>query len=463
MIDRVTAILKRGRYGVIGTVLALTLVVAGLATIGSPSRSDAANCDPVNIIQCGLAGSSTAENINSFKFIYNRGSDSGHSDIKAVYAWAGATNTKVTNMNTTNTKMGTLYRDGTIKVNGKVVGTDAWISARFTEGSGFTQISPGVWARKTTTSFVQPSEPVLVHFNQNGVVDFAVAINCGNAVKVTPPPTPPTPQPKAELACVSLTKELMGPDQSLAYRLTAQANAKNTAITRYEFHFGDGSANVETVETDSETATITHTYAHYNTDYNAHVVVFSKDFANGKTSADCALTVHTNKKPKVESPSIACTSLQSTNVGLDYKFTAVAQVQNTSVSAFVFYISDGTTTRLPTTQTSATLEHHFAAYDTLYTVYATVTDGQTMTPQTTMCTLQIKTPQPDECKPGIPVGSPECTFVTPTPPITPTPTVETASTTLAKTGPADVVAIFIGATTGATLLYHYILQRKYNS
>jgi hypothetical protein len=470
MAHSVTEFIKRSRLAIIGGLLTLLLLAAG-ASLANPLKSTAAACDQVNIIYCGLAGSTVKQNIDSFQFIYNQGSDNGHSDLKTVFRWAGATDNKVTNMNTTNTKMGTLYRDGTIKVDGEVVGTDASITARFSSGAGFTEISPGVWARKTTTSFAQPSEPVLVHFNQDGIADFAVAVNCGNAITFTP--KPPQPKPMS-LTCESLTKELMGADQSLRYTFTAKAAAVNTRITHYEFYFGDGASNVQTVKTTSETATATHEYAHYNTDYSAHVVVYSSDFGGGKTSETCALTLHTAKKPRVETSNIACESLRSVNNGLTYTFTATSTATNTSPSSYVFYISDGTTERVPTTQTSAAITHTFASYDSLYTVYVTVTDGQTMTPQTTQCTLQFKTPKAEECKPGVPAGdsrcteckpgvpagSPLCNPVTPPlPPTTPTPTVLAAST-LAKTGPADSVAIFVGATLAGIFLFRVVARRK---
>jgi hypothetical protein len=476
----------RGHFALKGTLIAVTVVAAGIFTLGNPLRSTAeAACDNVNIIRCGLADGGTANRINSFRYIYDQSSDSGHTDLKKIYRWAGATDTMVANMNTTNTKLGTLYRNGDVKVDDKVVGTDAWISARFTEGDGFQQISSSVWARKTTTSFAQPSEPVLVHFNQSGAVDFVIAVNCGNAVKVSPPPQP-KPQPKPELACVGLSKEHIGTTESLRYKFTATASAKNTTITRYDFFFGDGASNAEKVPSSDKQVSIEHEYAHYNTDYNAHVVVYSKDFPNGKTSADCKLLVHTPKKPPVEAPRLMCESLSSTNAGLDYHFTATAPA-GSSVSAFVFNISDGITERVPTNQTSASIDHRFANYDTLYTVYATVTDGETMTPQTTQCTLQFKTPKQNECKPGIPVGdvrcteckpgvpagSPECTptqYCKPDIPVgdsrcldTPTPQVKGASTTLAKTGPGDIVAIFVGSTLVGSLLYRHILRRKFLS
>lgn len=188
-------------------VASLMLGVIGASTASALTNNSvlaATNCDKVNIVYCGIDGSSAAGYINSFKSIYNS-NKSGHSqsptvkkdytDVQAVYKWAGATSAMVANMNTSNTKLGTLYKDGHIVVDGKTVATDAWVSARFTEGSGFVKVSDGVYARKTTTSFANASVKVLVYM-QNGQAVFASMIDCANAVKVTPvkPETPKTPE-----------------------------------------------------------------------------------------------------------------------------------------------------------------------------------------------------------------------------------------------------------------------------
>lgn len=180
---------------------ALTLGVIA-ASIIPAVKASAASCDKVNIVYCGLNGSSDASYISAFKNIYNS-NKSGHAssptvkkdytDIQAIYKWAGATSTMVNGMNTTNTKVGTLYRDGRIVVDGKVVATDAWVSARFTNGSGFTKIADGVYARKTTTSFANASAKVIVYF-KDGKMVFASMVECANAVKATPKETPKTPE-----------------------------------------------------------------------------------------------------------------------------------------------------------------------------------------------------------------------------------------------------------------------------
>jgi hypothetical protein len=184
------------------TVVTLVGAIAGVQISQTAQASAAEACDKVNIIYCGLDGNNDETYAAALKAAYNKGSNNGHDDLQAVYNWSGATASDIAGLSATNTKVGTLYRNGDVKVGGDVVATDAWVSARFTEGDGFVKIKDGVWARKTTTSFANPSARVLVHYDENNQVDFVVMVDCGNAVKVTPvkvkPPvvTPPVQECK---------------------------------------------------------------------------------------------------------------------------------------------------------------------------------------------------------------------------------------------------------------------------
>lgn len=193
-------ILQKSRLMIAG----LLIGVLGISTVSvmSGTASAAANsCDKVNIVYCGLDGSSDAAYINAFKNAYTS-NKSGHessptvkqnyTDLQAVYNWAGASSSVVSGMNATNTKVGTLYKDGHIVVDGKTVATGAWVSARFTNGSGFTKVEGNVYARKTTTSFANPTAKVIVYM-KDGQAVFAVMTECGNAVKITPVKTPEKP------------------------------------------------------------------------------------------------------------------------------------------------------------------------------------------------------------------------------------------------------------------------------
>jgi hypothetical protein len=199
----IRTILTKSRSMLVAVSVASVVIgSASAAVIGTKSASAASSCDKVNIVYCGLDGSTDANYVTSFKSFY-ASNTSGHAnsptvkknytDLQTIYSWAGVTASDVTALNTTNTKVGTLYRDGHITVDGKTVATGAWVSARFTEGSGYVKVSDGVYARKTTTSFANASSKVIVYM-PNGQMKWAVMVECGNAVKATPVVTPKTPE-----------------------------------------------------------------------------------------------------------------------------------------------------------------------------------------------------------------------------------------------------------------------------
>jgi hypothetical protein len=299
-------ILSGSKVLLISAVLGLSVLSTGTVSVIQPQVAGAQSteCDDKNIIRCGLNGSTLSGNIDSFQSFYNKDSDNGHNDLQEVYNWAGTTDSDVRGMNTTNTKMGTLYRNGEVKVNGKTVARDAWVSARFTKGDGFVKIRDGVWARKTTTSFEHASVPALVHYDGNGNVDWVVMRDCGNAVKVTPvrtttttTPTPPavtpppsTPDtPRPTLACTALNamKDLNSPR---TYTFTGEANAKETEISNYVFDFGDGTR--ETLASNSGSVDIKHTYPADGQSYTAKVWVNGTSHSN-ITSDNCVVTITT--------------------------------------------------------------------------------------------------------------------------------------------------------------------------
>lgn len=262
------------------------------------SAEAAASCsehaDKVNIVYKGIDCSTLQSTIDAFKSKYNT-NKSGHAasptvkkdytDLQTVYNWTGASKSLVDGMTTKNAAMGTLYKDGRITVNGETVGTDAWVTARFSGASGYTHVTGNVYARKTTTSFAQSSAKVLVVYKANGQVAFAVMVDCGNGVKVTP--KPPKEQPKPVYSCdlLTLTKKT-----DVEYNYAAKATAKNATIVSYVFDYGDQKS--DTVTTAAATANSNHTYAKPG-DYTATVTVNMTVDGQAKkiTSAKCAVQI----------------------------------------------------------------------------------------------------------------------------------------------------------------------------
>ncbi|MGF7228763.1 MAG: PKD domain-containing protein [Candidatus Saccharibacteria bacterium] len=393
-------------------VFLFTLLATSLSTVvgQAPIASAATSCDKVNIVYCGLNGSSDATYVSSFKSFYTS-NKSGHinsptvkqnyTDLQAVYNWAGASSSMVNGLSTSNTALGTLYKDGHITVGGATVGTDAYVTARFSNGSGFTKVEGNVYSRKTTTSFAESSAPVLVVYKSNGQMAFAVMTGCGNAIKATPIPPKVTPPPAASLVCDQLIFNSNGTDNK-AFTFTATATAKNTTITNYVFNYGD--AQTSTVTTSASSAKANHTYAQPGT-YTATVKVNSKDKTN-VTSSGCSVALTIAPPAAV----LTCDQLTFTNQGDTYSFTAKASAQNTTITNYSFSFGDNSSKVVTTGATTATASHTYATPGT-YTAYVTVSSKEKPNVTSAKCAVQITIPQPMCTIPGketLPANSPEC-------------------------------------------------------
>ncbi|HUS26380.1 MAG TPA: PKD domain-containing protein [Nevskiaceae bacterium] len=279
----------RGRALLVSTVFMCALTATAATNIINTQIAAAApacgvtdwdNADAVNIVYFGLGhdNQNAASYIAALKCFYST-NKSGHADsptvkkdytdVQKIMNYAGASTSVINSMDTTNTVMGTVYRDGRVVVDGKVVGTNAKVGARFSV-AGATQI-PGTnaYMRTTTSSFAKDSRKMLVHI-KDGKMVFGVMTECGNVVTATPPttppkpPTPPTPPttPKASLSCDQLVASFGKPNEQgeVTATFNAKATATNTTITGYTFTFGDNTAD-QTVTTGATTAQAgPHTY-----------------------------------------------------------------------------------------------------------------------------------------------------------------------------------------------------------
>lgn len=528
---------KKSKFLVLGAILTLAVGAAGTAALLQPTSSEqtvsAANCDKVNIVHCGFNGPNKSNYINQLQRHYKNGSDGRFNDLKRIYRWAGATDAMINNMNGQNTKLGTMHANGDIYVNGKKVGHDAKMAARFRDSNwtGVVRIKKGVWARNVThASTAHNRYKVLVHFDRYGQADFAVAVDCGNAVKFVPIKKQPrlvcqdltvshlggrqyrftaqanarntritsytfrfgdgdsktvrtsresastthtfnrtdkaysgrvaidstrkdnvtssrcdfrvkTPAPQPALVCKNLTFELGSKD--MTYDFTARANAENTEITSYVFHFGDGES--QTVNTSSETANASHTFAQHDNTFHASVVVNSAD-KEGVTSNGCKVSVTTPEKPA--QPQLVCTELSFQLVGSDqentYQFNATASAKDTQITSYVFKFGDGESQTVNTSDETAEVTHTYARGDMDFTATVTVNSEDVQNVTSVNCQVTVPAqPQPEECKPGVPVGSPEC-----------------EPEELPETGAGSVIGFFGATSLAGGLIHRLILRRR---
>lgn len=425
--------IHRVHIAAISAVFILSTAIAGTLGLVPLTTSTAAaattcpqNSTPqFNIIYCGLSGTTTAQYISSLQGYYDTNNDGhGNHDIQTVLNWAGASPAMIAGMNTSNTVIGTAYNNGTITVNGQLVGTNSIVSARWNPGGpGYTHLEGNVWYRNATTSFAPtPSVLVLVHLNSYGQADFAVMTGCGNVLKFTP-----TTPPKKVLTCDELTQSEV--DSTLEYSFTAKATAQNTSISSYTFYYGDGSQ--QTVNTSNTSTTTNHTYGQNNTTYNAKVVV------NGSvTSSNCQVQLTTPKAPVT--PSLAClqlTSMVSTTSTLDYTFTVEASANQTNITGYTFDFGDNTITTVPSSSDSITVSHTYTPGTYNVTVTVNGDNNQSATSKACMATLTVSTTPPPSTPPPT------------TPPV------------LVNTGPGAVGGIFAVATITGALFHHYFRRR----
>ena len=272
-------------------VAAATLVLGAAATFGviTAQKSNAANsCDKVNVVYCGT------HSIDDFKAAYNS-NKSGHAssptvkkdytDLKKIYAAFGITESSVNSMNSSNTVVGTVYRDGRVVVNGKVVATDAKVAARFEANNSTPIAGTNAYTRYTKDDFKDDSAKAYVRI-ENGKMVYAILIDCGNPVTGTPPPTPPKPEASYVCDVLRISKQV----NRTTYEFEVQGSAKNADITGYKFDFGDGKTG--SVASNQQKATTNHEYAKAGT-YTVKATLVVK--ADGKTkesqTADCKVKV----------------------------------------------------------------------------------------------------------------------------------------------------------------------------
>lgn len=422
------------------------------------SIAHAASCDKVNIIYCGLSGSSTSAEIDSLQHYYSTSKDSyGNTDIRAVMQWGGWTSSMVNGATTTNTKKGTLYRNGEIKVGGVVVAKGTVVSARFTEGAGFTHIEGNVYYRKTTTSFAHSSVPVLVHFDSSGNADAAIMSDCGNVLRFTV-----VPKPVVEAQCTSLTVTLLDKSKQL-YSFTANTKTQNATLKSGSFNFGDGVTATGVVSGGAVTAK-----HQYNASGSYTITATLKFSADGST-----LTKTCQVPLKVAIPYYDCVSQNSVTLNKEnFSYRFVAGIRAGGGATFVsatFDFGDGkTVTGVKSSDGGKTVwaDHSYAKagnYSASAVLYFSA-NGATVASKTCRWVVSPTQPPVPECKPGVPVGDIRCNPCEYDSSISADDAkcVEPV-TTLPNTGAGNVIAVGAVAVVGGFLWYRHLLFRRHKA
>lgn len=154
---------------------------------------------------------------------------------------------------------GRAYKDGTLKVNGKVVLTNAWSIGRNKQSfSSEVKIGSKTYHASRNQDIFQSDGLAVLVYMENGVFKYGVIKSCGNPIwgKTTPPPKPPKPP---VYDCVDLRKIRLEDEENAenehAYQFELTYKVENgAALDSVEFDFGNG--ETQTLE-DTRGTTVT--------------------------------------------------------------------------------------------------------------------------------------------------------------------------------------------------------------
>jgi hypothetical protein len=366
-------------------------LTANFATSGS--HASAATCKTNNILPCGFS------TIGDFVAKY-KANDKG--DYPAIYSDFGLAPSEIDRLGKT-AKMGVAYRDGTVKVDGKVVATDAVSLGREKKSySSTVNIGGKTYYQDRDQDAFLSDIPALVMMNGDQF-EFAALTACGNPVKGHPTGKAP------EYSCNMLN---VTQKNRTTFNYTTDVTALNGAkVAKLVYEFGDGTSQTVT----SASQVVTHEYAKEGS-FTTKVTVYVS--INGETKtvtgAKCAKPVEV--KPIPETPAYACSALTPTTINKEnrqYRFTAkTTQSGGATLKDVSFNFGDGqsVTGVKPSDASTAASEHTFAKAGN-YTIVATVNFDVAGSVKSVACQTKISPEQtpPQECKPGIPVGDARCT------------------------------------------------------
>jgi uncharacterized repeat protein (TIGR01451 family) len=253
-LQRIRNVLRAG--GAVAAFAAALFAAGVLFNFGSGTAGAAPDCDNNAIMKCGFTSASN--------FIANVKTNTP-GDLPAIYSAYGL-EPAMYDQFVASARPGTALKNGQIVVDGQVVGTGARSIGRLSsfQGSGFfTQVINGhtYYGNTNDKAFAASSIPVMVLFNDQGVMQFAVLNLCGNPESATPV--------KPTFSCNELKVRTV--DRS-TFAFSTDASAGNGAtIDHVVYNFGDGT----TESRNNPAEEVTHSYANDST-FNAKVSVFVK-------------------------------------------------------------------------------------------------------------------------------------------------------------------------------------------
>jgi len=437
---------------------AVSTLMLGMVAFHKVSADYVEDCKSNSIIKCGEPTPSAF-----ISQVRANNDKQGHDDIQAVYSDFGLVPSDYSKF-VSYARMGTAYQDGTIKVDGQTVATDAWSIGR----QHFSYASPIALAGHTyykasDQQVLLQNLSVMVLFNSKGVMQFAVMNACGNPVsgtKVVP-----------KYSCDLLQKSSVQGEPNTYLFSTKASASDNAQVVKVVYTFGDGTSDTET----SLTKQVKHTYTQPG-NYTAKVTVYVS--LPGKqtvtvTSANCQTQIY------VPTPYQNCVELDPATIDEQkhqYQFTVSTSQGNGSVLESADYdFGDGNTVQgiKPATDTTVVEPHTYAQAGS-YTITALAHFNTPFGEQTVSCSTQLNI-KPKMCaiNPSIPADSPECkpckynnqipaNSSACVPPSRPAPPSAPTATTkpLPNTGAGSIIALFAITVGLGTVGYRFIWKEQ---
>ncbi len=396
------------------------------------------DCSTNSVVRCGA--SSAADLIAKIRA-------NNPNDLQAIYSHFKLTPDKYDAF-IREAKMGMAYRNGEIKVDGQVVAKDAWSLGR--EQKSYSQpyrIGEATYHRSDSTEVLKQDLPVIVWFNDRGLLEIAILAACGNPMGGDNVAAP-------SYRCNQLRQEKVA-NRENTYRFTTDASAANGAtVSRVVYDFGDSSAEYTAKSLDES---VTHTYSKTGS-FTAKVVVYVKLPGGKEVAANgsgCTKRIEIAERPQARSANWECTSLRATSqTGTDdefaYTFRANTTTSNARLVRADFDFGDGNVTngvQVTGSSNNVSTNHTYAGagtYTAVATVYFEAEDGAEADNEDTSVTCQVEVTVQAPVTPAV---------ATPEPPAAPTPE-------LPKTGMAGMAGLFTGASALGTLGYRWRIRHR---
>lgn len=442
---------KRTAIFAVGIVLGLASIVGLSALSTNKVKAATPGCDSDVIMYCGFT-----DPTDFIRKARTNDSGNGHFDLNTIYSHYNLPTSEYDRF-VREAKPATIYRDGRVVVDGKTVATDGQNLGREagTQGPGSYPIAIGgtTYYGNANSRTYANDLPGYVLFDNTGTMQFATLKLCGNPIfgNVV----------KTSASCSALQSTPVSGKMN-TYSFTASATSTgNATITKFVYDFGDGSP---TVTATSGTQAVEHTYSKAG-NFTAKVTVYAS--VPGNPNLQLPVVGTCTKVINITIP--YCVELSGAildKTKLMYSFVAKASFGGgVTFKSADFVFGDGKSQNGVTPNgTTATVNHTYDSagnYNAAATLHFSVNGADYTAPT---CTAKVTPEQPPTptCKPGVPVGSPECT---------PCPYDSSLSNTsdqckpqvLPDTGAGNVIAIFAALVVAGFLVYRQLLFRKHKA